>query len=238
MFSTQWAMSMWWAPQSVAMPPEYSYHQRKRWWQRSGTVVDRGSLAEPEVPVQPLGHGLLLKRSAFAGRERQADGDLLDLAQASAAGRGHGAAEQLGLVAALLRADLHHLAGLLDGGDELLAFVDGQRQRLFAIDVLAGFERRQGDGRVPVVGRADRHGFDIVAIEQLAIVLEDLGLGEVLRSLARSACCRCTSHTATTSPYLLRAAGNAGALAAQADRAHQRAIVLDPRRRGPGWCIQ
>ena len=26
--NAHWAISMWWAPQSVSLPPEYSYHQR------------------------------------------------------------------------------------------------------------------------------------------------------------------------------------------------------------------
>ena len=29
-----WAMSRWWVPQSVSLPPEYSNHQRNVPWQR------------------------------------------------------------------------------------------------------------------------------------------------------------------------------------------------------------
>ena len=108
------------------------------------------------------------------------DRDFLDLAQLSAAHGGHGPAEQCVLIAALLRADLKRLAGPLDRRDQLLAFVDRQRQRLFAIDVLAGIERGQRDGGVPMVGRADRHGFDVFSLQQFAIVFVDIGFFEML----------------------------------------------------------
>ena len=162
------------------MPPEYSYHQRKRIVDPLRAIVDLGAWPSQKSQFSPSGTGCAGERPAFLGRQRQLHGDFLDLAQLAAADRGHGAAEQRELVAPLLRADLHHLAGLLDRGHELLAFVDRQRQRLFAIDVLAGLERRQRDLGVPMVGRADRDRFDVLAIEQLAIVLVDVRLGEVL----------------------------------------------------------
>ena len=41
---------------------------------------------------------------------------------------------------------------------------------LLAVDVLAGVQRVDGDARVPVVGRGDDHGVDVLARQHLAIV--------------------------------------------------------------------
>ena len=56
--------------------------------------------------------------------------------------------------------------------DHLAAFGDRQRQRLLAVHVLArlaGVDRHQ---RVPVVGRGDDDGVDVLAVEQLAVVAD------------------------------------------------------------------
>ncbi len=67
-------------------------------------------------------------------------------------------------------ADLEDPAGLLDDLLDQLPFVDRQRERLFAVDVLAGLHRLDRDLRVPVIGRGDHHRVDVFAIEDLAIV--------------------------------------------------------------------
>ena len=76
----------------------------------------------------------------------------------------------------LHRSDLEDAAGLLDDLFDQLAFVDRQRQRLFAVDVLAGQHRFDGDLRVPVIRRGDHHRVDVFAVEDLAIVLVAVGL--------------------------------------------------------------
>ena len=65
-------------------------------------------------------------------------------------------------------------------GDELLSFVNRQRQRLFAIDGLPASSAADRDFGVPMIGRADRDGFDFLAVQQLAIVFVHVGLVEVL----------------------------------------------------------
>ncbi len=138
-------------------------------------VVDLGRLAEPHVPVQ-LGGGL--RHGERAAGRAVADGrrDLPDLADPARADHGHGQQEHPVVVAPLLGADLDDPAGLLGDLAELLALVDGQRQRLLAVDVLARPHGVDADLGVPVVGRADDDGVDILAIEELAVVLVDVGL--------------------------------------------------------------
>jgi hypothetical protein len=48
---------------------------------------------------------------------------------------------------------------------------DGQRQRLLAVDVLAGLERLDGHLRVPVVGRGDEHAIEGLVVDEVAEVL-------------------------------------------------------------------
>ena len=74
------------------------------------------------------------------------------------------------LPTALLQPDLHHALGIAHGGDQPRAFLDGVGDRLLAVDVFAGAHRRDGDGHVPMVGRADHHGVDILTVENLAVV--------------------------------------------------------------------
>ena len=69
-----------------------------------------------------------------AQARRQTDGDLLELADASVAHQFAGQAEPP--VAALLGAGLEHDLVVAHGLDQPLAFVDGQRQRFLAVDVL------------------------------------------------------------------------------------------------------
>ncbi len=61
-----------------------------------------------------------------------------------------------------------HLADalvLFDGLHHGSAFLDAVRQRLLAIDVLSGLARHDRGDSVPVVGRGDDDGVDILAIE-------------------------------------------------------------------------
>ena len=75
----------------------------------------------------------------------------------------------------LHRADLKDAASLFDDLLNQLAFVDGQRERLFAVDVFSGVHRFDRDLGVPVVGRGDHDRIDVFSIEDLAIVLVGVG---------------------------------------------------------------
>ena len=55
---------------------------------------------------------------------------------------------------------------------QALALVDRERERLLAVDVLAGPGGGDVDQRVPVVGRAVDDDVDVVALEQLAEIVE------------------------------------------------------------------
>ena len=154
------------------------------------------------------------------------DRDFLDLAQLAAAHGRHGPAEQRVLIAALLRADLKRLTGPLDGRDQLLAFVDRQRQRLFAINVLAGIERGQRDGGVPMIGRADRHGFDVFPLEQLAVVFVDVRFFE-MRFFGRvGILAKDVANRHDVGPVLLGSIGDRRPAASHADGAENRPVVF------------
>ena len=144
-------------------------------------VGDQRCLAEPRVPIQ-MGWGLLGLERSTLGVLAQPDDHAPQLADAPGGDRFAG--EALDVVAAEAGADLEGAAGLLDRALQELALVDRERQRLFAVDVLARPARGGGHGGVPVVGRADHDHVDVAAVQQLAIVLVQGGLGaEVLDGL-------------------------------------------------------
>ena len=70
--------------------------------------------------------------------------------------------------------------------DQLVRFVEIDRQRLLDQHVLAGLDRRLADLEVQVVGRGDEDEVDVLPLEQLAIVPgRDLG-AEALRHRLRA----------------------------------------------------
>ena len=224
-----WPMSTWWAPQSVSLPPEYSYHQRKSCVAALLDVVDLRRLAQPHVPVQLAG-GLLLGEGAAGGTAADGRGHPLDLADASGTHQRDGQEEDPVVIAPLLGADLHDAARLLGDPAEHLALVDRQRQRLLAVDVLARLHGVDADLGVPVVGRADDDGVDVLAVEELAVVLVDVGLpfADVLVSLARSACRLVDVADGEEVAVAGGPPGVARALATGADQAEAGPIVLGP----------
>ena len=86
-----------------------------------------------------------------------------------------GGASAGGELAALLRADLKHAIGLFLHLADFFAFVDRQRQRFFAVHIFAGLHRLDRDFRMPMIGRRHHHGFNIFAIEHLAIIFVHIG---------------------------------------------------------------
>ena len=90
---------------------------------------------------------------------------------------------------------------LLHRRHQPLALVDGQRQWLLAIDVLAGLECGEIHQRMPVVRRRVEDHVHVLAFEQLAEVLDSLrALNWPAAFPARPAS---TSQTATTVPNRL-----------------------------------
>ena len=58
---------------------------------------------------------------------------------------------------------------------------DGVRRRLLDVDVLAGRDRVDRLLAVPVIGRGDEHGVDVLAIEDAAVVADDVELEGLAR---------------------------------------------------------
>ena len=137
-------------------------------------VVVRGRLALVKVPVDLLGR--------FDGREgatlgcviRQCDPDLFELAHAPVAHQLDGLLELP--TATLLGTYLHNATAFLDRLLQKFSFLDGQRHRLLGIDILAGAQRGQIYDGVPMVGRAVDDYVDVFSLQELAIILEDVGL--------------------------------------------------------------
>ena len=86
--------------------------------------------------------------------------------------------------AAIHRADLHDLVVARRRLDHLAAFPHGVRRGLLDVDVLAGLQRPDGGERVPVVGRGDDDGVDVLVVEHAPQILDEARLegGDVLQA--------------------------------------------------------
>ena len=136
---------------------------------RQGPVGNGGSGAEPGVPIEPGRHCRLRdRRRGFHAVD--AAGHLRHLADPSVADQCHCEEKTAVRLRALHRAHLEHPSGLLDNPLDELPLVDGQRQRLLAVDVLAGPHRLDGDLGVPVIGGRDHDRVDILPVEDLPVV--------------------------------------------------------------------
>jgi hypothetical protein len=71
---------------------------------------------------------------------------------------------------ALLAAYLHHLLGFPHGRHHLKRWLDGVRDGLLAVHILAGVERRQHDGAVQVIRSGDQDPFDVFVLKQAPVV--------------------------------------------------------------------
>ncbi len=144
-----------------------------------GVVRLPGSRAQPAVPIEALADGFL-GQVFLLGRGTDVDMDRQHLSDPPAADQFAGEAEVA--LAALLAAGLKHAAVSSHRRDHVPGLADRQRQRLLAVDVLAGPGRRARDDRVPVVGRGNQDGVDVLSLQQtlelvvLVAALERAGL--------------------------------------------------------------
>ena len=149
-------------------------------------VVRELYLALPGIPVECRWRCRYRKRPARGGAADDRR-HTLDLAQASVLTERNSLQEHVVVFAALLRSNLKDaLRGRGDLAD-LLAFFDRESQRLLAVDVLAGLHRLDRDFGMPMIGRRDDHSFDVLTLQQFAIVgIEPrLAAGEFSVSLLR-----------------------------------------------------
>ena len=158
-----------WQQKSVRMPPRVVPEVPPVEREAVGVERPLRGGAEPEVVVAARragrASGGLAQAAAVGGHP---DPRLADLAQ-------HARADDLDDPVIVLAgvdqvAHLGDALGLLGRVDHRPALGDPVRQRLLAIDVLAGLAGEDGRDRVPVVGRGDDDGVDVLAVEHLAEV--------------------------------------------------------------------
>lgn len=128
-----------------------------------------GRGTNPHVPIDAL-RGFL-RRPIIDYRELSADvaPNLLDFAEHAAAGKPYRLAEAR--LAALLRACLEDDAVCVHRVYNLPPLVHGERERLFAVDVLARAGGEHRNNRMPVVGGYDEHGVNRLVGEQVSEIL-------------------------------------------------------------------
>ena len=125
------------------------------------------SRADPHIPVHVIRRGLGRQVARFA-RAPDVYLDRVHLADSAAT-------DQLACQTKVVRRPLL-AADLEDPGipprivHHRPPFAHGQRQRLFAIDVLACLASVDADQRMPVVGHGDEHRIEVLAVEQFAEV--------------------------------------------------------------------
>lgn len=87
--------------------------------------------------------------------------------------------EDLCELTSLLRSDLKNLASLLGNFKNLLPFADGQCERFFAVNMLAGPHRIDRNLGVPVIGRSNRDRIDVLPSDELKVVVINLAVSVI-----------------------------------------------------------
>ena len=184
--------------------------------------------SQPPVVVQIVWNGNLRRRSARpAGRGVHFD--LLQVADPPV-DRQFARVPQV-RAGPLLRAVLEHIAIPLDGLAQGDVPLHAQTERLLDVHILARPRRGQGGRHVPVVGRGDDNGVDVVAGEQLAevrvrggelalVLLVDPGDRAVAATLERVG-----DGDAAAALQSQKAAQNPPAASAHADVPHRDAVA-------------
>ena len=114
------------------------------------------------------------------------------------------------------------------------------RERLFAVNILAGIQRVDGDPFVPVVGGADEHGVELFELEQPPMVGERLRAGGFLQCLVHLDGIHVAQRPHLDLGFLLKEGHYIGPALAGADDAKADAIVrsedagIRERRQGAG----
>ena len=131
----------------------------------------------------------------------------------------------------LLRADLDDALMLARGVDHRAAFLDGDRGRLFDVDVLAGGAGHHGLQRVPVIGRAEDDGVDRLVVDDAPEIGDALRLRRGRRGLVEIRLVDVAHRDDVDVGEPLMVAHHADALPARADQRDADAIVraLDAR---------
>jgi hypothetical protein len=80
-----------------------------------------------------------------------------------------------------LRPDLHGDLVLVGRGHHRLAFLDRAAGRLFHVDVLAALGRVDRLHAMPMVGRPDHDGVDILSLQEMPIVAVGRSAGQILQ---------------------------------------------------------
>src|SRR6266851_7081276 len=136
-------------------------------------------LAKPALPIDIFGLRFILQEVVPLARYAVAAVKALAPNQ----GPQFAAFDELGALVptrggAALRTDLIDLSGALNCVINLEGLVEVAGHRLLAIDMLAGFHRFHRDLRVPRVVSSNQNRVDILPIEDLFVIVMDVGLFE------------------------------------------------------------
>lgn len=154
-------------------------------------IRPRRSTAQEQVPVQAVRHGRRIGRPVDWLRPELARpvAPAMDFPdRADGAGLNQLARRPDALAAVAGIAHLRHQPGFPRDAGHHPRFLDAVAHRLLDVHMLAGPQRGQRDRRMHMVGSGDDHGVDVLAlVEQDAVVLEHLGLGEPLEGVGGDA---------------------------------------------------
>ena len=161
-------MSGWWPPQSViAGVIEYP---AKIHMAAARGIRGLGRWPEPHVVVEAIGHRLRVLPSLRAAKIGCAAGQAaehgMEFADGAVADNLAGLTEAD--VGALLAPTLEYAFVVVHRVGHSATFGNRQRQRLLAVDILAGARRLNDRNGMPMVWQRNEHSVDIVAIQDFA----------------------------------------------------------------------
>src|SRR6516225_12190877 len=128
-------------------------------------VINFWRLAKPEIPIEVGRYGLRRKRS-FTQTCRQPHRHFLQFSQSSVADQLAGQAEFW--IAPLLAPGLQYAFGLANSPDDVLAFINRERQWLLAVNILTGTDACQVHKCVPMVRCAHENDMNVVTLHYFA----------------------------------------------------------------------
>ena len=186
--------------------------------------------AEPKIPIDRRRNRFRRQIARARGIRHVVDEYLFHLANTAVTNQLAGQAELR--VRTLLAAVLEDDVVAFHGIDHCTAFVDGQRHRLFAVDVFSCTGRHNAHAGVPMRRRRDQHGVDVrafqhftevfIRINRTGLLAETLLVGlvhDILRAIQADALHIAQRHDARITA-MHQMADMADALDADADDAH------------------